>query len=312
MGVRCVKCGEIFSEHETICPKCGEINLLFETDKNLPNDDEPIKNNEIENKEVIQAENNNNAKSKIVTPTTIEELKQWYIEHHLPAEETTRFFIGKNYKGAKAFGIYKDESSSNVVVYKNKADGSRAVRYEGKDEAFAVNEIWAKLKEEIKNQKANNQRLVDEYRNGSSYNTRSRKNESMGIVGFATIAIYIISFIFMVGLCIWTLFQPERGYYYYDNEYYYCQDGTWYKYNSAGDWVIVTPPQELKKNEKKYYRDSYTSDGGYYYTINRFEDSTYYREPSTDSSDSSYSSDDYSWSSDDSWDSGSSDWDSDW
>ena len=29
-------------------------------------------------------------------PTTIEELKQWYAARHLPPEEVTRFFIGKN------------------------------------------------------------------------------------------------------------------------------------------------------------------------------------------------------------------------
>ena len=38
-------------------------------------------------------------------PKTIEELKQWYIDRNLPAERVTRFFIGKDYKGSKAFGI---------------------------------------------------------------------------------------------------------------------------------------------------------------------------------------------------------------
>lgn len=53
-------------------------------------------------------------------PKTIEELKQWYIDRNLPPESVTRFFIGSNYKGAKAFGIYKDDITDKIVVYKNK------------------------------------------------------------------------------------------------------------------------------------------------------------------------------------------------
>ena len=82
---------------------------------------------------------------------TIEELKQWYVDHNLPDENITRFFIGKNYTEKRAFGIYKDEQTGNVVVYKNKDDGTRAIRYEGKDEAYGVNELYIRLKEEIIN-----------------------------------------------------------------------------------------------------------------------------------------------------------------
>ena len=81
----------------------------------------------------------------------IEELKQWYEDRKIPPERVTRFFIGSNYKGAKAFGIYKDEVTDKCVVYKNKADGSRSIRYEGMDEAYAVNELYKKLKSEIYN-----------------------------------------------------------------------------------------------------------------------------------------------------------------
>ena len=35
------------------------------------------------------------------------------------------------------------------MVYKNKADGSRAVRYSGPDEAYAVRELYLKLKSEV-------------------------------------------------------------------------------------------------------------------------------------------------------------------
>lgn len=85
-------------------------------------------------------------------PTTIEELKQWYAARHLPPEEVTRFFIGKNIEEPKAFGIYKDEQGE-CVVYKNKASGERSIRYQGPDEAFAVGELLQRLKDEILRQK---------------------------------------------------------------------------------------------------------------------------------------------------------------
>lgn len=65
----------------------------------------------------------------------------------------TSFFIGENYKEKIDFGIFYDEVSGNYVVYKNKDDGSRAIRYEGKDQTYAVNELYLKLKEEIQNKK---------------------------------------------------------------------------------------------------------------------------------------------------------------
>ena len=70
---------------------------------------------------------------------TIAELQQWYQDRHLPPYETTRFFIGINYKKPKAFGIYQD--GDQFIVYKNKANGERAIRYQGTDEAYAVNEL---------------------------------------------------------------------------------------------------------------------------------------------------------------------------
>ncbi|SFU91963.1 hypothetical protein [Butyrivibrio sp. INlla21] len=85
-------------------------------------------------------------------PKTIEELKD-YCERNGFTESKTRFFIGYNYEGPKAFGIYKDEATGEFVVYKNKADGTRAVRYKGKDEEFAVVELYDRLQSEITNQK---------------------------------------------------------------------------------------------------------------------------------------------------------------
>lgn len=124
MKIKCRYCNNFMNDTDDICPSCGA-----------------------QNEDVVRT-----AKSQ---PQTIEELKQWYTDRGLPPYETTRFFIGINYQKPRAFGIYK-ESTGKCVVYKNKDSGQRAIRYEGTDEAYAVNEIYQRLKQEIIEQKMNN------------------------------------------------------------------------------------------------------------------------------------------------------------
>lgn len=121
MRVKCEYCESWVDDTEERCPSCGAPNKAY----------------------TRMADGN---------PKTIQQLRQWYQDRGLPPEQVTRFFIGKDTHEPKAFGIYQD--GENFVVYKNKTDGSRAVRYRGKDEAYAVHEIHTKLKEEILNQRA--------------------------------------------------------------------------------------------------------------------------------------------------------------
>lgn len=125
MQIKCDYCGAYFSDVEEKCPTCG-------------------------------APNNQLRRTASSIPLTIEELQQFVQEKNIPAEQI-RFFIGVDYREPKAYGIYKDEMTGNFVVYKNKADGTRAVRYEGRDEAYAVNEIYQKLREEINDNNERNQ-----------------------------------------------------------------------------------------------------------------------------------------------------------
>ena len=228
------------------------------------------------------------------TPKTIDELKQWYKDRNLPDENITRFFIGKNYTKAKAFGIFRDEKSGNFIVYKNKANSVRVIRYEGPDEEYAVNELYLRLKEEIANQKARIKR-EEEYKR--QYNSpeakKARRKQRLFIGSILTLFIGLI-----IGINILT---PNRGYYHYNNSYYYYQSGSWYLYDNYYGWDRTTAPKTLKKNHSDYYDSSYYN----YYGIDRFEDSSYYVEPSSSSSSSD-------WDSGSSWDSSSTDWDSDW
>lgn len=117
---KCPYCGATVRSNERFCAACGSENPHFTEDT-----------------------------PRIVRdPKTIEELKEYCAERGMPLLRM-RFFIGEDAHEPKAFGIFKD-GRGNTIVYKNKADRSRAVRYEGPDEAYAVSEILSKLKEECR------------------------------------------------------------------------------------------------------------------------------------------------------------------
>ncbi|MBP5600792.1 MAG: hypothetical protein J6X48_11065, partial [Lachnospiraceae bacterium] len=124
---------------------------------------------------------------------TIAELADWYKARKLPPYETTRYFIGINYKEHRAFGIY--EENGEFIVYKNKDDGSRAIRYQGKDEAYAVNELYLKLKSEILNQKARNA----SGHKSTGYSTSHRRSHFDGGIIKGIIAV-ILGIIFLGNL----------------------------------------------------------------------------------------------------------------
>ena len=107
MKIKCDYCGSTIEEKNAACPNCGAA---------------------------LSGANRFAGEQ----PKTIEELQRWYEARELPPEEVTRFFLGKNITEPRAFGIYKD-GSGDFIVYKNKADGTRAIRYQGADEAYAVN-----------------------------------------------------------------------------------------------------------------------------------------------------------------------------
>ena len=271
MKVRCEYCGSFIDDSEGICPHCGAaINIAPQTAGGVPR--------------------------------TIEELRNYCIKRNYPLSEM-RFFIGEDYRGARAFGIYKD-SNGDFVVYKNKADGTRAVRYSGSDEAYAVNEIYQKMKEEVLSQKERNARMrasgnrgVPE---GVGYDStrKATKNRSpiFIIIVFALVAYLIITTI--------NSRSVRQGYYSYNDGYYYNFHNTWYQFDDVyNTWEEVTVEPELQDNYGNYFSSTVPMGEEYDFT-----DSDFYYE-SYDDDDDDWDS---GWDSGDSWDSGSTDWDSDW
>lgn len=263
------------------CNYCGS--MIDETAENCPNCNAPLSgSNRVSDKQ----------------PKTIEELKIWYTGHHLPPEEITRFFIGKNITEPKAFGIYKNDLG-DCVVYKNKANGERAIRYQGADEAYAVNELYQRLKAEIADQKQARPGSQPAYQPAQPQQKKKRKG------------CFIFALIFVVAAMLSAIFDHSapNGYYRYQGQEYYHQGSSWYYYDSdADDWFKSNDTKTLDKE----ITDDNASDYRYYYHQGKdFESTTWY--------DSGSHNDDYDWDNDsdwdsdnDSWDSGGTDWDSDW
>ncbi|MCQ2519140.1 MAG: zinc ribbon domain-containing protein [Lachnospiraceae bacterium] len=261
MEVKCEYCGSMIPATADKCPNCGGTN-------------------------------ENMQRSVNGTPKTIAELQNWYRAMNLPPENVTRFFIGKNINEPRAFGIYEQEGE--FIVYKNKDDGSRAVRYRGRDEAYAVNELYLKLKAEILNQKSNNIA-----RNSSR--PAPKKKSNLWVIVWAVFA--------MTGLmvsCFDNLQHKNDGYYSDGSGVYYNYGSDWYAYDSNyGDYIYVDSPWFVDNKE-----DYNVEDSAYEYTSYDFKDSTAWDDIQASES---YSNDsDYSWDSGSDWDSGGSDWGSDW
>ena len=259
MNVKCNYCGAMIDETADCCPNCGA----------------PLSGA------------NRTAEEQ---PKTIEALKAWYVAHHLPPEEITRFFIGKDITEPKAFGIYKN-SNGDCVVYKNKSTGERAIRYQGADEAYAVNELYQRLKAEIVDQKGRQQPA-------STSKPLIPKKDRKGCGCLAVI---------FFAIALFAIFDKSipNGYYNYNGTQYYRQGSEWFYYDAnTDDWYQSSDLDEITTDNYNDYRiDNHTGKD--------FEESTWYDAGST--------SDDYDWDDDDDWDyddddwdSGSTDWDSDW
>lgn len=250
MKIKCEYCGSMFDDTLENCPACN-------------------------------APNNNVRRSTPDQPITIEQLKEWYVSKGLPPEETTRFFIGKNIAEPRAFGIYKDETSGNFIVYKNKDTGVRAVRYEGTDEAYAVNELFMRLKQEILEQKAHN--LGKDTSSVPTGNFKEISSKTIKRISTrATFFVMIVTVLFPLAVAAFVLFsKPKAGYYVYNNALYYnyLEDGFSSPYWAVledNEWrhtVWISKELSSRNKSKSYYLGS---DYNASYGGTNFEDSLLY------------------------------------
>ena len=118
---KCPYCGADVRSDEKNCPGCGAPNELYVTETPAP---------------------------AALRPKTMAELLDFAAQRRMPLEKM-RFFVGRDYREPKAFGIYRD-ARGNFIVYKNKSNSERSIRYSGPDEARAVGELYDKLLSECR------------------------------------------------------------------------------------------------------------------------------------------------------------------
>ena len=289
---KCPFCGAAVRSDEKVCPGCGSANEGYVED----------------------------TVRTVYQPKTIEELKEYCAERGMPLLKM-RFFIGENYQQPKAFGIYQDKD--RFIVYKNKANGERAIRYQGPDEAYAVNELFTKLLDECHNRGIYPDGKPQQFSGAGTIASRSARSQAGRSGGksqadffhysdgsfdwdnFRRLFFTVMAILF-VGLMLVSVFSHRKDGYYRDdrNNLYYHHGSNWYVYSdsfysSKEDWRETGSfPAE---NIDDYYlgKEYYSSWGE-----SNFKNSEIW-ESITESNSSSSS--DY-----DSWDSGGTDWDSDW
>ena len=260
---KCEYCGATILSSDHNCPQCGAPN---------PNYIEEMKRT-------------------VFMPKTIEELKEYCSERGMPLLRM-RFFIGEDYKEPKAFGIYQD--GNEFVVYKNKANGTRAIRYQGEDEAYAVNELFQKLLEECHNRGIYPDGKPVEPDEAAVKRNKRAKGIRKVLIGLwcSMIAVAAAASIYSSRI------HAKDGYYRVNDTYYYRYGSDWYV-DSGSDWYELDQ-QPVESYEDYYIGEDYESD----WSTSDFKSSeTWHEIEESHSSDSS----DY-----DSWDSSDTDWDSDW
>ena len=290
-GKVCPRCGARITSRRLTCPECGYVlpPEVIQNSSGLANPSYGVA--EAGEGETVPPEE---PEELIVHPTTIEELKLYGKQKGMPLIKM-RFFIGVDYREPRAFGIYRD--GENVIVYKNKDNGQRAIRYRGMDEAFAVNEIFQKLLDEC-----HLRGIYPDRQPGdgtpvpppvSTPGRRGRLKKSERIVVISVAAVIIILFLAAI-----IIGRETHGYYRHNDTLYYRDGSRWYYYDDG--WLLYSGAMwDYEGDYLGYgYEDEY---GGY-----DVRDSSLWDDYHSGSSDSDYDSD-Y-----DSWDSGGTDWSSDW
>ena len=260
---KCPYCGSSVTRSDEICPSCGAPNMYYVS----------------------------GSEGGARRPRTIEELQDFCASKGMPLEKM-RFFIGTNEPSPKCFRIYRE--GDRFIVYKNKADGSRSVRYEGPDEAFAVKELYEKLLEEHRLRRSGGTKS----RKASSYTSsdESRKNRRI-IIGLVVLII-----VTLLSNRLGKLNHRKDGYYRSGDGLYYRYGTSWYRDTGFDEWISVFDFPE--DDYGSYYVGSDYDDswGGSDFT----DSSTWDDLHTSDDSDSDW---DYDY---DDWDFGDTDWDSDW
>jgi len=283
---RCPHCGALILPNEKFCGQCGAPLTGAEKAESASGESTG------EQTPANAAVAGSSGWQPGTRPRTIEQLQDFCAYNEMPLERM-RFFVGEDYREARAFGIYGD--SGRFVVYKNRSDGSRVVRYDGPDEAYAVGELYDKLLDECHRR--------DIWPDGKPADLeKRRRSEKRRLIAIAVVAALLAGTLGFIFYRIGAKKHANDGYYRFGGPgIYYCYGDDWY-YSDDSDWVQVDdgPYNDYDDRSDYYIGDTYDSSWGH----SDFEQSQAWAQIQEESR---TSASDYS-----GWDSGDTNWDSDW
>lgn len=246
---------DLAEDAEEFCPLCGAPVVMEE--ETLEQDNTP---------------------EQEVVPETIAALRELCVSRSVDAE-SRGFFLDSNREHHGGYGIYLD-NDGDFVFYKNHSSGEKSIRYKGKDEAYAVRELYGRMKKDgcfpltVKKNQPKENSSHGHHRSGSSGKHRRVQRKKRVVIAVALLLVLAVS---AAAVYVWYANQPKDGYYHYHDDYYYLQKGSWYCYNSVMEkWEPVIPEAILMTNHKVYYRSIYYWEGSY---ITDFKDSGFYIVP---------------------------------
>ena len=253
MKIKCEYCGSFISDTDEKCEFCG-------------------------------ATNSHLIRKGTGIPETIEQLIEFAKQHNLPLEKM-HYHLGENYTGPQAIGIYLNEETGNYIVYKNKTDGTRAVRYEGKDEAYAVNEIYQKMKSDMNHQRTK----------GPAPQNNAPNNKSGALVKVILAIMVVIVVLVVVSKSARTCSSPSTS------------TGTGSGY--VTDYGSISSDD----TDSSWWSSDNDDSGSSWWNSNDDDNSSsWWNSDNSSWNNDNWNSSDWNWNSSDSWNSGGSDWNSNW
>ena len=185
-----------------------------------------------------------------------------------------RFYIGKDEKDATGYGLFVDEFG-DYVFYHNHRSHQRSIRYKGRDEAYAVGELYSRMKEAhlfyrpVARQEESGKRHHHSH-SGQSSRQRKRIRRRRWAVAIAAVVACLVAAVVLR----WQALQPKDGYYHYQDRYYYLQQRQWYAYDSVMEtWSKTQPNETVVANHSLYYRSTYYWEGS---PVSDFRESGFY------------------------------------
>ena len=174
-------------------------------------------------------------------PETLEELFDFVDRNEIPVDDLHIYLCENEKDDPKAFGIYRTKKGE-YIVYKNKPKGERQFKYRGPDEAFAVNVMYMKLRENVDFRS----RPKDK---NTSKSEKRQKQIRMYRAAVAAIIVIVAAMLVNNGIQKVQVrqFGPTGYYTINGTTYYHVKKSEWYVFDkNQYHWIESTDPFQTR------------------------------------------------------------------